>query len=197
MTLAEWMLLGVAGWSTIGVAGAALSWRRGERHKLRRGLAWLAGVWAVYLSVLVGTSLTQRQRVVALGYPQCFGQMCFTVTQVEEVPGFLIRDGQRLLRVSVQVANHGPSAQRDERITAYLVDAQGRRWSESKGVSGVGLDAELAGGATAESEPVFKVAGDATGLRLVFTHGWKQPGLLKIGDTDSLMHRPTVVDLRR
>jgi len=41
------------------------------------------------------------------------------------------------------------------------------------------------------------VAGDATGLRLVLTHGWKQPGVLVIGDSDSLLHRKTVVELGR
>ena len=44
-------------------------------------------------------------------------------------------------------------------------------------------------------EPVFKVAGDATGLRLVLTHGRWQPGVLVIGDPDSWLHRRNVVEL--
>jgi hypothetical protein len=47
------------------------------------------------------------------------------------------------------------------------------------------------------SEPVFKVAGDANRLGLVLTHGWRQPGVLVIGDSDSLLHRRTVVELGR
>jgi hypothetical protein len=151
----------------------------------------------VYLCVLIGVSLVQGQRVLVLGEPRCFDEMCFAVTGVEEVPGFLIRDGRRLLRVSVRVTNKGRKTQSEGLIRAYLVDGQGRRWEESPGVNGVGLTARVAGGDSVVSEPVFKVGADATGLGLVFTHGWRQPGVLVIGDSDSLLHKKTVVELGR
>jgi hypothetical protein len=151
----------------------------------------------VYLCVVIGVSLLQQRRVVAIGEPQCFDEMCFAVTRVEEVPGFLIRDGRRLLRVSVQVKNKGRKAQSEGLIRAYLQDAQGRRWEESPGVNGVGLTARVSGGDSVVSEPVFKVAGDASGLGLVLTHGRWQPGVLVIGDSDSLLHKRTVVALGR
>jgi hypothetical protein len=151
----------------------------------------------VYLCVVIGVSLLQQRRVVAIGEPQCFDEMCFAVTRVEEVPGFLIRDGRRLLRVSVQVKNKGRKAQSEGLIRAYLQDGQGRRWEESPGVNGVGLTARVAGGDSVVSEPVFKVAGDASGLGLVLTHGRWQPGVLVIGDSDSLLHHKTVVGLGR
>jgi hypothetical protein len=135
--------------------------------------------------------------VVTMGEPQCFDEMCFMVTGVEEVPGFLIRDGRRLVRVSVRVTNNGRKAQSEELIRAYLVDERGRRWEESPGVNGVGLTARVAGGDSVVSEPVFMVAADATGLGLVLTHGRWQPGVLVIGDSDSWLHRPTVVKLGR
>jgi hypothetical protein len=116
---------------------------------------------------------------------------------VEEVPGFLIRDGRRLLRVSVRVTNKGRKTQSEGLIRAYLVDGQGRRWEESPGVNGVGLNVKVSGGDSVVSQPVFKVAADATGLALVFTHGRWQPGVLVIGDSDSLLHRKTVVGLGR
>jgi hypothetical protein len=47
------------------------------------------------------------------------------------------------------------------------------------------------------SEPVFKVAANASGLGLVLTHGRWQPGVLVIGDSDSLLHKKTVVELGR
>jgi hypothetical protein len=194
---AELLLWGLAGWTTVGVAGIGVSRLRGERLRVRRGIAWLAGVWVVYLAVLIGVSLAQKQKVVAVGQPQCFDDMCFTVAGVEEVKGFLIHDERRLMRVTVRVTNRGGSAGSDGLIRAYLVDAQGRRWEESAGVNGVGLTAKVAGGDSVMSQPVFKVAGDATDLRLVLTHGWKQSGILVIGDSDSLLHRKTVVDLER
>jgi hypothetical protein len=154
-------------------------------------------VWVVYLCLVIGVSLGQGRTVLAMGEPQCFDEMCFTVTRVEEVPGFLIRDGRRLLRVSVKVTNRGRKAQSEKLIRAYLVDGQGRRWEESAGVNGVGLTARVAGGSSVVSEPVFKVAADASGLGLVLTHGRWQPGVLVIGDSDSLLHKRTVVALGR
>jgi hypothetical protein len=197
MKAAELLFLGLVGWTAIGVIGVGVSLWRGERQRVRRGVAWLVGVWVVYLCVVIGVSLGQRQRVVAMGEPQCFDEMCFAVTRVEEVPGFLIRDGRRLLRVSVQVTNKGRKAQRERLIRAYLMDGQGRRWEMSPGVNGVELTARVAGGGSVVSEPVFKVAGDASGMGLVLTHGLWQPGLLVIGDSDSLLHRKTVVTLGR
>lgn len=197
MKATEILLLGLVGWTAIGVMGVGVSQWRGERQRVRRGVGWLIGMWVVYLSVLIGVSLGQAQRVVAMGEPQCFGEMCFRVTRVEEVPGFLVRDGRRLLRVSVQVANQGRKAQRDELIRGYVVDGQLRRWEMSPGVNGVELTARVAGGGSVMSEPLFKVAADASGLGLVLTHGRWQPGLLVIGDSDSLLHRKTVVALRR
>jgi len=198
MNLRELLLVGVVGWTALGALGVSVSLRRRERGKVLRGVTWIAGVWVVYLAALVTVSLVQPQRVVAIGQEQCFDEMCFAVVGVEEVPGFLIRDGSRLMRVSVRVSNRGRErAQSEGLIRAYLVDAQRRRWDESAGVSGVRLTARVAAGDSVVSEPVFKVAGDATGLELVFSHGWKQPGVLVIGDSDSWLHRRTVVKLGR
>jgi hypothetical protein len=197
MKAAELLLLGLVGWTAIGVIGVGVSRRRGERQRVRQGVAWLVGVWVVYLFVVIGVSLGQGQRVLVMGEPQCFGDMCFRVIRVEEVPGFLIRDQRRLLRVSVQVTNRGRRAQSDGLIRTYLVDGQGRRWERSAGVNGVQLTTRVAGGDSVVSEPVFKVASDAAGLGLVLTHGRWQPGVLVIGDSDSLLHRKTVVALGR
>jgi hypothetical protein len=196
MKATEILLIGLVGWTAIGVVGVGVSLWRGERGRMRRGVGWLVGVWAAYVMVVVGVSLAQRQKVVQIGEPQCFDEMCFTVIRVEEVPGYLIRDG-RLIRVSVEVRNRGRKAQSEGLIWAYLVDAQGRRWEESAGVEGVGLTARVTGRGAVVSEPVFKVTGDAKGLGLVLTHGRWQPGLLVIGDSDSLLHRRTVVELGR
>jgi hypothetical protein len=197
MKATELLLLALVGWTVIGVVGVGVSLWRGERERVRRGVAWLVGVWVIYLFVLAGVSLGQRQRVVAMREEQCFDEMCFTVTGVEELPGFLIRDGRRLIRVSVQVRNKGRKPQSEGLLWVYLVDGQGRRWAESAGVGGVGLTVRVAGGDSVVSEPVFKIAADATGLGLVFTHGWRQPGVLVIGDSDSWLHRKTVVKLGR
>jgi hypothetical protein len=197
MRATELLLLGTAGWTGLGLLGVSVSWLRGERLRVRRGIWWLVAVWVVYLGVLLGVSLGQAQKVMAIGEAQCFNDMCFTVIKVEDVPRFLPRDGRRLIRVSIRVTNRGRSAQREASINAYLVDEQARRWKETPGVNGIGLTTRVKGGDSVVSEPVFEVAGDATGLGLILTHGWKQSGVLVIGDSDSLMHRQTMVKLGR
>lgn len=201
MNVWEWLLVGVVLWTGIGVLGVLLALVRGELERMRRGVRWLLGVWVVYLAVVVGVSLVQKQRVLVKGAARCFDEMCFTVTGVEEVPGYFGRnkagDGTVLLRVSVRVMNEGKKAQSERLLGAYLVDAQGRRWEEAKGLTGVRLVTTVAGGATVESEPVFQVAADAKGVELVLTHGRWQPGVLVVGDSDSLFHKRTVVGLGR
>jgi hypothetical protein len=66
MRVQELALLGLVGWTAIGIVGVLISVAREERAMVRTGLAWLAGVWVVYMGVLVAVSLTERQRVVAI-----------------------------------------------------------------------------------------------------------------------------------
>jgi len=195
MNLRELLLIGLVGWTAIGIVGTLISLARRERAKAVQGLAWIAIVWLAYLAVLITVSLRQKQRVVAMGQEQCFDEMCFTVMGMERVAGVPGGAGRRLLRVAVQVRNRGHKAESDGAVRAYLVDGEGRRWGESRGISGVRLTGRVAAGRSVVSEPVFDVAADATGLKLVFTHGTRQPGVLVIGDSDSLLHRRTVVPL--
>ena len=202
----ELLMLGVVGWTLLGAVGVTISAVRarrgveGERERVRQGVIAIVGVWFLYMAALLGVSLGQRQRVVTIGQEQCFDDMCFTVMKAEEVPRFLgangIGDGSRLIRVTVVVRNRGRrKVQAEKAIAAYLVDAQGRQWEESLGVSGNRLTDRVRAGQEMVSEPVFKVAGDATGLGLVLTHGMWQPGRIVIGDSDSFLHKRTVVAL--
>lgn len=192
-------MLAVVGWTAIGLLGSLVSLKRGERAKAVHGARWIGGVWIVYLAVLVGVSLLQPQKVVPLGKDQCYDDMCFAVINAEQVPVYAGRDqsgdGSLLLRISIRVTNKGRKAQSEGLIQAYIVDGQGRRWEPLPGLTGVRLTAKVAGGDSVMSEPVFKVAADASGLALVFTHGHWQPGVLVIGASDSWWHKKTVVAL--
>ena len=192
-------MLGLLGWTAIGVLGICLSLKRGERAQARYGLRWMVAVWVVYLAVLVGVSLGQRQRIVTLGQDQCYGKMCFAVVGVEQLPVYAGRgqtsDTSSLLQVKVRVTNKDQGPQSDGLIRAYLVDKQGRRWDPLPGLAGVRLTGKVSGGGVVMSEPVFKVAANASDLRLIFTQGRWQPGVLVIGSSDSWWHKRTVVAL--
>ena len=196
----EYLALGLALWTATGLLGLSVSVARGERRKLGQGVASLAGVWVIYLGVLLFASSREPEQHIAPGRPVCFHAMCFTVTRVEEVPGYFGRnrvgDGSRLVRVTVQVANHGKSSA-VEKTGAYLRDGQGRVWIETPGLSGNPLDGPVRAGGSVDSEPVFQVAPDATNLGLMLTHGRSSWHRLVIGDAESLGHRPRVMDLGR
>src|ERR1700736_2787186 len=125
MNVRELLMLVLVGWTLLGLLGTLISLVRQERAKAIRGVRWIVVVWVVYLGVLVGVSVGQRQRVLAMGQEQCFDEMCFAVMAVDEVPRFLGRqslgrqpldreplvgkapvgDGSRLVRVTIRVRN--------------------------------------------------------------------------------------------
>ncbi|HZY61714.1 MAG TPA: hypothetical protein VFE38_04245 [Edaphobacter sp.] len=194
MNLREFLLLLLVGWTAVGIVGVTISAIKRERRKALQNFLWIIAIWIAYLGTLIGISLTQPQRSIALGQDRCFDEMCFAVMGSQQVPGYLPQDGSRLIRVSVRISNHGKKKRQSEKlISAYLIDRQGRKWSESSSLSGVRLTVKVAPGDSVMSEPVFRVAKDSTGLGLIFTHGDFQPGVLVIGDSDSLLHRRTVV----
>jgi hypothetical protein len=198
MNFAELLLLALVGWTAIGMLGILISLTRRERAKARHAAAWICGIWALYLVVLISVSLTQRQRVVALGQEQCFDDLCFAVIRSEKVAPFFGRnqpgDGSQLVRITIRGRNRGRGKTRAEGLLrAYLVDSQGRHWDQVPGLSGNRLTMRIPAGSEVISEPVFKVTADARGLGLVFTHGRWQPGVMVMGDSDSWWHKRTVV----
>jgi hypothetical protein len=135
-----------------------------------------------------------------VGRDLCFDEMCFAVVAVDEMPVFAGRNmvdaGSKLVRIAIRIKNKSKGKTESEGLLrAYLVDEQGRRWEEVPGLSGNPLTTRVAAGGEAVSEPVFKVAADASGLGLVYTHGRWQPGILVVGDSDSWLHKRTVVAL--
>ncbi len=200
MRVTELLLVGLLLWTLLGAGGTAVWAVRGDRNRARHGVLWIGGVWAVYLLVLVAVSVRQQGEQMMVSQEQCFGEMCFAVTGADEIEGFLARGQERarLIRLKVRVTNRGRGRPQGESLVrASLVDGQGRKWEEVRGLSGVRLTTMVAAGNSVVSEPVFRVSKDATRLGLVLTHGRWQPGVLVIGDPDSWMHRPTVMRLDR
>ena len=177
----------------IGVVGLLVARSRGEVRRFRRGRGTLIALWVGYVLVLVGVSLGQKRKVYEPGQERCFGAMCFAVTGVEEPRGFLVRgqEPERLIRVLVHMQNRDREhTGSEDELAATLIDGQGRRWEPVPGLGGVRLSSPIAAGAAATSEPVFRLADDATDLRLVLEHsGWTR-ARLRVGDPESYLHRP-------
>ena len=196
MGWAELLLLLLVGWTLLGILGVTLSFRRREYTAARRNAIWIVGVWLIYIAILLTVSLTARPRFVPTGQEQRIGDLGFTVVHTEAQPGFLASHGEQVLRVSIRIVNHSQSdRERDQWVMAYLLDSQNRRWDQIPGLQGIPLSTSVAPGGSILSQPVFKVAADATELRLVLTHGLRLPNLLVIGDRDSLLHPSVSVPL--
>lgn len=196
MRWTEVLLLALAAWTALGALGVALSFARGERSKARRHLGWIATIWLLYAMALMTVSLTAKRTEVAEGKEQCFHEICLAVEKTDVMPGFLAQNGERVVRVRVRMTNRSTLRSRGDReLRAYLVDAEGRRWKEVPGLEGVPLTTTIAPRGSVVSQPVFVVPKDATELGLVLTRGRSLPGILVIGDPDSLMHPPRVVPL--
>src|SRR5215469_262679 len=138
MSWGELLLLALAGWTMVGVLGVTVSFRRGEHGAAKRHALWIVAVWLLYLTVLITVSLTAGRRQLSFGQDQCFSEICFAVVRADTMPGYLSQNGEQVVRVAVRMTNRSTEkVQRDTRIYAYLLDAQGRRWQETPGVQGV------------------------------------------------------------
>ena len=195
MKLTELLLYGVAGWCSIGAVGVIISRAQGRRVEAVKHSAWIASVVGIYLLMVLAVSIGQRQKVLAVGRDQCYDEMCFAVIGVDEVPGLVAGDDARVVRVTIRVKNRGRSGQAEDLISAYVTDSRGRISEPLAGLSGNRLNGRVAAGGEIVSQPMYRVAKDAEGLELVFTHGNWQPRRLVIGDSDSLAHRRTAVKL--
>lgn len=195
----EYLALALELWTAIGLIGLAISVARRERQKLWQGAGSLVGVWLVYLAVLAVVSYRDPEQRVPMGQSVCFHKLCYTLQQVEEMPGFPVRKHERLLRLTIAVTNRGKTEAQEDLI-GYLLDGRSRIWPISSGVSGNQLSARVLAGQTIISVPVFRVAPDATGFELALRHSrWSRSlhHALVIGDPESLGHRQRLMMLDR
>jgi hypothetical protein len=164
---------------------------------------------AVYAGVLLAVSLASRPKILQMGETQCFDDWCISVeraarqSQVGKSPTVVNARGIYYV-VTVRVSNAARrTAQRETDVGVCLIDLAGHRYYPSP-QGQIALDATASGGqdlttkmppgGSFERTVLFDVPEDAADLGLVVTHGLF-PGALIIGDSQSLLHAPTVVRL--
>ena len=190
----------------LGLPGLLLAIAMRKRRfavRLAGGLAIYAGLYAL---LLIGVSLLSPQRVMAMHQVRCFDDWCVAVEQVAKVPeiGALHARGSFLL-VTVDVFSQAKRIrQRALDAAVYLLDEYGNRFDpspegqqalEAAGEAGLPLNSWLEVGALFSHTAVFDLPPDATQPGLVVSHG-AFPGLIIIGDDQSFLHKPTIVNLK-
>lgn len=152
-------------------------------------------MWVVYVTTWLVTAQLQPQRIVPQGQPQCFGSVCYTVASIQTVGEFKGKGGGQLVQVSIHMANRSDEVRNVPGIEPYLIDAAGHIWPQTTGLGGVPITQRLPPGATATSQPIFRVQDTPAGLALVLSRhhaGWHW---LVIGDPDTPGHKPTLLAL--
>jgi hypothetical protein len=195
----------------VSVIGAALrvvylSIRRRFRPA-RKTLIRLLLFVAAYMLVLVGFSLAEPQRRIAMGVPQCFDDWCITVEKASRQTAIRgARPHGNVCVVTLRVSSRASGRpQRETDVRVYLLDDQGRRFDvsaagqrqlEQQGQAGMPITSFVAPGGSFESRLAFDVPADAQQLSLVKTSWAWFPFRLIIGGPESWLHRPTVVPLQ-
>jgi hypothetical protein len=183
---------------------------RGRYRKARRIAVRLGAFVAVYMGMVVVVSILTPQRVLGMGEDRCFDDWCLAADQcsltraigrgaaVAEAHGTFYVVTMRVSSRAGRVAQRAPDAE------VYLVDSQGskydpspegqRAYEASHGESRP-LSTRLEPREDFSTVRVFDLPVDAHDVGLVVAHG-EGPGWFIIGNSQSLLHKRTVIRLR-
>jgi hypothetical protein len=170
-------------------------------HKMKwaRWVGALGGAGTVvYLGLLIGFSLASREVTLAPGEEKYFCEidchLAYSVSATHEE----LRRGERELHVSLRTRfdetttapwrpKNAPLTPNERRV--LLTDSRGRSYFPEI-VSGTPLSRPLIPAQSYDTELIFRLPADASGVRLlVTTSGWDER--LLIGEENSLGHKKT------
>lgn len=186
----------------LGVILFALITRR-TRLAERAGLVLAAWI-GVYAALLLLFSLTSRTRYLAIGQERCFDEMCFSVTGVTTSPTLGEAHAKGVFYiVSVQLHSEAKrTAQRPSQAELFVVDAQGRHYTQMFNAGDeLGLpvgqplttaqvwDRKLQPGETLARTIAFDLPAGVEQPGLVLSEGIGPLGVIVIGDENSLLHQ--------
>ncbi len=160
---------------------------------------------SLYAILLISVSRVSPQKVLALRQLQCFDDWCASVEHVEQRPAIENVQAKGLFYlVTIRVTSQAKQiSQRALDATVYLQDEQGMRYDispqgqkalEAAGQAGQPLNSRVDAGGSFTYTAVFEVPANIIHPGIVISHG-AFPGFLIIGDSQSFLHKPTVVRL--
>jgi len=153
-----------------------------------RILRRLAMAAAVYLAVVFGVSWRTTPRVLRRGEAKCNGEWCIAVAGAEPAGG-----GGALAVAFRLFTTARRAAMRENDISVYLVDADGRRIEPRARSGDVPFNVQLEPGESVLAQRVFDVPGEFRGRGLVIRFGGEGfPGCFVIGE-NGWFHEPDVL----
>jgi hypothetical protein len=163
---------------------------RRQFARSRRILFRLSAGAAIYMAIVVVTSLVLPRRVLSVGDPQCFDDWCVSIPAFRRVPetnrvayGVDLRLFSRARRVS----------QRERNLAVYLTDNRGRRYDPVADQNAAALDVLLGPQESVVVSRSFAVPTEAQDVGAVVTHEGGFPiGWFIIG-YDTWFRKPPIV----
>jgi hypothetical protein len=171
---------------TILLATAVAAVRGNHQRALLRGLGGLIGV---YLAVVIAVSIVSPRRSIPLKEPQCFDDWRVSVDRVDRTAAGMDVSYAVTLGLSSRARAR---AQRENGVSVYVVDDQGRRFEPREDPQDVPFNVLLHPGESVNATRRFLLPADARGPGLVIAHE-RFPGIFIIGDDQSLFHKPSVI----
>ncbi len=206
MSLFDLLFLASMVTAILGVGRAAYLLLRRRWRAAVRSLTRLGLFIALYLFVLLGFSLAEPEKRIPIGTPQCFDDWCITVEGAsrQEAIGATRANGVFYV-ATVQISSRAEGRpQRETDVRVFLIDETGHRFDVSPsgqqalvraGVAGAPLTSFVDPGGAFESRLAFDVPATVRNVGLVKTSWSWFPFRLIIGDSQSWLHRLTLVPL--
>jgi len=189
MTIFDLLFIATFFAAVIMLVAMAVAGVRGRRQRALRILGALVVFIAAYLVVVVVVSLASPARVFQLREAQCSDDWCISVDYVQQTVAGAEVSYTTTLRLFSRARRR---AQRENGVSVYLLDDQGRRYEPIADSQAVPLNVLLNPGQSIIVARRFALPADAHDPALVVAHG-RFPGMFIIGDDESLFHKPSVV----
>jgi len=172
----------------------------GRWARARRVAAALGTYVAGYAVVLGAVGVAMPRQVAAPGVRRCFDDWCVAALSAEIVSGAVqpCREeaGSRQWAVTLEVSSAARRVRQRARDAAAEVETgAGRRYGPCSGpLAGHALADELGPGESFRVVEPFRLPAAAAPAGVVVHHG-AFPGVIIIGDDQSLLHRPALMEV--
>jgi len=168
---------------------AAIRKRRARAVALLRNFGIFV---AVYFGIVILVSVLSPRRVLHVGDDQCSDDWCIAVADVQREPSDAGVTYVVIFRVSSRARGR---PQREGGVQVYVMDDRGRCYDPVPDTAASPFDVLLQPRESVQIRRAFELPADAQAPVLVVSHGGGFPGCCIIGDSESLFHKRTVVQL--
>jgi len=144
---------------------------------------------ALYLLIIISTSLFSQQRIMAPGEIIKSDDWCVTADKISR------SHATAEVTVSFRIYSTAQrTAQKEQGVEAYITDETGKRFDPVNALADEGFDSNLEPGQSISFERTFNVSGSTGRLVVVIDRygAARFPGIFIIGDNSSLLHKPVV-----